>query len=106
MAATTQVRLLVWTRFLDILPSPSPFFPRHFRTASAGVSSLRIPKTVCPSGLRGWTQVPLAQAAWVQIPQLSYPCCPVEEKVGREFRCAAIVLTEGVATLRQFGRVV
>ncbi len=28
-------------------------------------------KTVCPSGLRGWTQVPLAQAAWVQIPQLS-----------------------------------
>ena len=30
-------------------------------------------KTVCPSGLRGWTQVPLAQAAWVQIPQLSYP---------------------------------
>ena len=35
-------------------------------------------KTVCPSGLRGWTQVPLAQAAWVQIPQLSFffsrPC--------------------------------
>ena len=28
-------------------------------------------KTVCPSGLRGWTQVPLARAAWVQIPQLS-----------------------------------
>ncbi len=28
-------------------------------------------RTVCPSGLRGWTQVPLAQAAWVQIPQLS-----------------------------------
>ena len=27
-------------------------------------------KTVCPSGLRGWTQVPLARAAWVQIPQL------------------------------------
>ena len=31
-----------------------------------------IVRTVCPSGLRGWTQVPLAQAAWVQIPQLSY----------------------------------
>ncbi len=29
-------------------------------------------KTVCPSGLRGWTQVPLAKAAWVQIPQLSF----------------------------------
>ena len=29
-------------------------------------------ETVCPTGLRGWTQVPLAQAAWVQIPQLSF----------------------------------
>ena len=29
-------------------------------------------ETLCPSGLRGWTQVPLAQAAWVQIPQVSY----------------------------------
>ena len=28
--------------------------------------------TLCPSGLRGWTQVPLARAAWVQIPQVSY----------------------------------
>ena len=33
--------------------------------------STRVGKTLCPSGLRGWTQVPLAQAAWVQIPQLS-----------------------------------
>ena len=30
--------------------------------------------TLCPSGLRGWTQVPLARAAWVQIPQVSFPC--------------------------------
>ena len=29
-------------------------------------------KTLCPSGLRGWTQVPLARAAWAQIPQVSY----------------------------------
>ena len=29
-------------------------------------------KTACPSGLRGQTQVLLAQAAWVQIPLLSY----------------------------------
>jgi hypothetical protein len=29
-------------------------------------------RTLCPSGLRGWTQVPLAQAAWVQIPQVSF----------------------------------
>ena len=29
-------------------------------------------KTLCPSGLRGWTQVPLARAAWVRIPQVSY----------------------------------
>ena len=28
--------------------------------------------TVCPSGLRGWTQVPLVKTAWVQIPQLSH----------------------------------
>ena len=28
-------------------------------------------KTVCWSGRRGWAQVPLAQAAWVQIPRLS-----------------------------------
>ena len=28
--------------------------------------------TLCPSGLRGWTQVPLAQAARVQIPQVSF----------------------------------
>ena len=27
--------------------------------------------TLCPGGLRGWTQVPLAQAAWVQIQQVS-----------------------------------
>ena len=30
------------------------------------------PGTLCPSGLRGWTQVPLAQAARVQIPQVSF----------------------------------
>ena len=29
-------------------------------------------RTFCPSGLRGWTQVSLAQAAWAQIPQVSY----------------------------------
>ena len=29
-------------------------------------------KTRCPSGLREWTQAPLAQAAWVQIPQVSH----------------------------------
>jgi hypothetical protein len=28
-------------------------------------------KTLCQRGLRGWTQVPLAQAAWVQIPQVT-----------------------------------
>ena len=32
--------------------------------------------TLCPSGLRGWTQVPLAQTAWVQIPQVSYGSTP------------------------------
>ena len=49
----------------------------------------QLSKTLCPSGLRGWTQVPLARAAWVQIPQVSIfilviscnctkcSCCPV-----------------------------
>ena len=37
-----------------------------------GAQIIRLNKTVCPSGLRGWTQVPLARAAWVQIPQLSF----------------------------------
>ena len=32
--------------------------------------------TLCPSGLRGWTQVPLVQTAWVQIPQVSYGPTP------------------------------
>jgi hypothetical protein len=32
----------------------------------------RTAKTLCPSGLRGRTQVPLARAAWVQIPQVSF----------------------------------
>ena len=35
---------------------------------STATSSL----TLCPSGLRGWTQVPLARAAWAQIPQVSF----------------------------------
>ena len=58
---------------------------RHARRGSAPRPLLRSPseqlllrspapiriRTLCPSGLRGWTQVPLAQAAWVQIPQVS-----------------------------------
>jgi hypothetical protein len=31
-------------------------------------------KTLCPSGLRGWTQVPLARAAWVPLPPVSLFC--------------------------------
>ena len=47
-------------------------------------------RTACPSGLRGQTQVLLAQAAWVQIPLLS---CRVSAR-----RCAivAAVVTEAV----------
>ena len=58
----TLVRGLIWD---DVL----------FWEVSLGQLDAQRPlaiKTVCPSGLRGWTQVPLAQAAWVQIPQLSY----------------------------------
>ena len=46
---------------------------------------------VCPSGLRGWTQVPLAQAAWAQIPQLSICCIslslPLMTAAGLSLRC-------------------
>ena len=37
-------------------------------------------KTVCPSGLRGLTQVPLARAAWAQIQQLSF--CSTDQPRG------------------------
>ena len=56
---------------------PRPTASRH-DVAAQGLlqpwdlrSAQELPRTVCPSGLRGWTQVPLAQAAWAQIPQLS-----------------------------------
>ena len=48
-------------------------------------------KTVCPSGLRGWTQAPLARAAWAQIPQVSSlqrPCgqqCRTVARVAKGF---------------------
>ena len=29
-------------------------------------------KTLCPSSPKGGTQLPLAQAAWLQIPQMSF----------------------------------
>ena len=49
--------------------------PRARRQGAFGPRCLRggrpASKTLCLSGLRGWTQVPLAQAAWVQIPQVS-----------------------------------
>ena len=51
----------------DLLDLPQK---AHWARNIAFVSS-NTAKTVCPSGLRGWTQVPLAQAAWAQIPQLS-----------------------------------
>ena len=49
----------------------SPYF-HFFMSKLHGSQLMRFNKTVCPSGLRGWTQVPLARAAWVQIPQLSF----------------------------------
>ena len=48
----------------------------RLRVARPQLSPRSSNMTVCPSGLRGWTQVPLAQAAWVQIPQLS-GCLPL-----------------------------
>ena len=38
--------------------------------------NFHLPSRLCPSGLRGWTQVPLVQTAWGQIPQVSYGSTP------------------------------
>ena len=45
----------------------------HFRSVAHQLTMLlrTCSRTLCPSGLRGWTQVPLARAAWAQIPQVS-----------------------------------
>ena len=48
-----------------------PFLYSFLLTEALKLEAIR---TVCPSGLRGWTQVPLAKAAWAQIPQLSILC--------------------------------
>jgi hypothetical protein len=56
---------------------PSPQLKKHSANETVlyvfidASSIFLVAATVCPSGLRGWTQVPLAKAAWVQIPQLS-----------------------------------
>ena len=42
-----------------------------FQIQIAGTQLMRLNRTACPSGLRGWAQVPLAQAVWVQITKLS-----------------------------------
>lgn len=43
-------------------------------TGRASRAFWRCNMTLCPSGLRGWTQVPLVQTAWAQIPQVSLSC--------------------------------
>ena len=67
------------------MPAPAPSLPPDQQcTVSGGLASCvpaavprsracRPTRTLCPSGLRGWTQVPLARAAWAQIPQVSLP---------------------------------
>ena len=59
-------------------------------------------KTVCPSGLRGWTQVPLAQAAWVQIPQLSYAPPPFRHESPRASSSACTAERECLRTSVNF----
>ena len=64
-----DMRLELWRA---VLPLVSLRFGRRKKIIRRGhtLSNLAL-KTLCPSGLRGWTQVPLARAAWVQIPQVS-----------------------------------
>ncbi len=101
MAATTQVRLLVWTPFLYV--SSPPFLSSTLLQLPLPPLSLSVFKTVCPSGLRGWTQVPLAQAAWVQIPQLSSFRFPVQGRCDPSFaspqllRRASLMLRDSLA---------
>ena len=62
---------MLWTMLLPMHARPMDIILVKQETCFSKGS-----KTVCPSGLRGWTQVPLAQAAWVQIPQLSILSTP------------------------------
>ena len=71
------------------------------RLPSISCDSLTAPfaKTVCPSGLRGWTQVPLARAAWAQIPQLSFwtraPACTpgtCQKTIGFDYKTKRLLL--------------
>ena len=71
---TASVALLVFAYF----PAPRRGARRsgHAETAQRALGYMGTPvkisnRTVCPSGLRGWTQVPLERSAWAQIPQLS-----------------------------------
>ena len=78
------------------MPAPS-LPPDQQCTVSGGLASCvpaavprsracRPTRTLCPSGLRGWTQVPLARAAWAQIPQVSSlqrPCGQQRRTVAR-----------------------
>ena len=61
-----QERLVIWVKFSRKKQS------WMFRPKFSPSKQL----TLCPSGLRGWTQVPLVQTAWVQIPQVSYGPTP------------------------------
>ena len=71
--------------------APSAHPPRHaVKRASVGRYIPQIHfKTLCPSGLRGWTQVPLARAAWVQIPQVSFSNFAVAQAVPKRHRAHA-----------------
>ena len=62
----------------------------------------RPPLTLCPSGLRGWTQVPLAQAAWVQIPQVSFMTDAHRANLGMDGRMEAHVNTAPLYSFLSF----
>jgi hypothetical protein len=68
------------------------------RTVSAG----QLAWTLCPSGLRGWTQVPLAQAAWVQILQVSFMTDAHRANLGMDGRMEAHVNTAPLYSFLSF----
>ena len=66
------------------IPQKMPRSQQLGRQCSNATRVARTSKTGCPSGLRGWTQVPLAQAAWVKIPQLSIAFVSRADARGRQ----------------------
>ena len=66
-----------WSEIITCHESGPSWYLKKYKKCVDIVCAFHNSKTLCPSGLRGWTQVPLARAAWVQIPQVSWRPWPL-----------------------------